>query len=57
MPDWPAAGAPLACYQRPFEVQSGISYKRLNNRLIDNWLQTRFLHVSFTFTDDLFEIM
>ena len=42
MPDWPATGALLACYQRPFEVQSSTFYERFDNQLIDCWLQTCF---------------
>ena len=47
----------FTCYQRPFEVQSGIFYEWLNNQLIDCWLQICFLHALFLFAVDLFEIM
>ena len=47
----------LRRYQRPFEVQSSTFYERLNNLLIDCWLQSCFLHVFFIFADDSFEIM
>ena len=57
MPDWPAAGALSAYYQRPFEVQSGTFYERLDNQLIYCWLQICFLHVFFIFAADLSEIM